>query len=457
MNNFLKILFLLTLLTFTYNQIYSQNLIDTIQPSYLYSWGASGTNPFATMYVYDRPTKKYFLRHLNGKKDSLNYFNGQMSIYYASLVNTIEITDYRLNDFSTFFACDFEKDVLFRNLDFRNGFVLESCLFFGKVILGPLVNIDSFCNKFNEYGQLRIYNSTFEKPLLMHSNRICYSIIENTNFKSNLEIMVGQSSHFVIKNCNFDKSIIINRLSIDSVLNFNGNKIDGSVKFSDCNLPYYLNFQGVKCNGTIDLLSNKFPSNTKSKINLTDSDIQNLKIQMDQFDLYFPDSTSSEIINGTYERLLENFKNNGFQESYEKLDIKHREWKAYSGNIFLVFSFVIQNWWWEFGYSKGRVVLNTFLIFAFFIIITYFKINKLQTSVYPIGIITKDIEKNKKKSNSVLYKVKISIFYVAIIFFGIKFNFDKLTEINHNAYYLLSMYITGLFCTIFILNYIFTR
>ena len=442
---------------FQIHQTKSQNVVDTIKPSFFDTWGTYASEIWTGMYTYDKPTKKYFLRKMNGKTDSLNFFKGQISVYYASLVNPIEITDYKLNDFSTFFACDFEQDVLFRNLDFKNGFVLENCSFIGRVVLGPLSNADSFCNRYNEYGQLRISNNSFEKPLLMHSNNICYSNIENTNFKSNLEIVLGKSTFFIIKNCNFDKSINISRLSIDSVLNFSGNKIDGNVNFSDCNLPFYLNFQSVKCNGTIDLLSNKFPANTKSKINLTDSDIQNLKIQMDLFDLYFPDSTSSEIINGTYERLLENFKNNGFQESFEKLDIKHREWKAYSGNIFLVLSFVIQNWWWEFGYSKGRVVLNTFLIFAAFIIITYFKIIKLQTTIYPIGIISKDIEKNKKKLNSVLYKIKISIFYVAVIFFGIKFNFDKLTEINHNAYYLLSMYITGLFCTIFILNYIFTR
>jgi hypothetical protein len=247
-------------------------------------------------------------------------------------------------------------------------------------------------------------------------------------------------------NSKFDKSVAIINAEFQKDL-----------KLNNCELPENLYLQNVKSIGSIDLLTTRLINhNNKCKLYITNTDISKIKLKMDRFQLAFPDSTNMEVINGTYESLLNNFKVNGYTDSYKELDLDHRHWLlVVNGNIFDKAGYFIQIWWWEFGYSKRKVILNTLCILCLLIATTSFKILKLQKDIYPMEFIEKDMKRNDVRVNSVVYRIKISIFYVSAVFFGLKFNFSKLKRVNIYSFYLLAIYVVGLFCSLFFLYYLF--
>ena len=60
-------------------------------------------------------------------------------------------------------------------------------------------------------------------------------------------------------------------------------------------------------------------------INLVGSDIDRIKINYEQFKLWFPKFTTYQDRISTYESLLEKFNNQGYKESYKLLDIEFKE------------------------------------------------------------------------------------------------------------------------------------
>src|SRR5262249_25465102 len=111
-----------------------------------------------------------------------------------------------------------------------------------------------------------------------------------------------------------------------------------------------------------------------------------------------------------------------------------------------------QEWWWNFGYSKGLVIERTglFLIAFFLLNIVFWK--QLQV-VYPIDQQYNFIDKVKKPA---LYSTQkyIRIFlYTCYVFFSVKIELSKIKIGNIGiVVYFFFQFMVGLGCLFFILN-----
>lgn len=127
------------------------------------------------------------------------------------------------------------------------------------------------------------------------------------------------------------------------------------------------------------------------------------------------------------------------------------------------------NWldknWWNYGFNKLLIVRNTLILFFGFCIINCFFIQRLSSNLYINDNIQKHIWSNKKYNFVIRYvrNFPSTIFYTSQIFFGIRFQYEKLEYENRlwgwgilGLIYFFIMYIIGLFCVANLVNYIVT-
>lgn len=191
------------------------------------------------------------------------------------------------------------------------------------------------------------------------------------------------------------------------------------------------------------------PNTKKLKLELTNSNLGGSRFVMNgDIELLFPDGTKKDNITNTYESLLNKFKTEGKFESYKELDIQYKKELAKRGNIFEKALSIVNNIWWNYGYSKSRVILWTFTFLILFFVMNVIFWERIQ-SVYPMN--EENIIKNKLTFlNKIRYYASI-FFYTALIFFSLRIDFDRLkfSSTRIVALFLLQ-YIAGIICLLFI-------
>jgi hypothetical protein len=256
----------------------------------------------------------------------------------------------------------------------------------------------------------------------------------------------------------FNVPIEFSRCFLNKTVDLSGCQIskDSHISLINTSLPDTLDISNVKLNGVIDLLS-AYPNlnGHKCQIITINTDVSKLKMQYQNFHLYIPnDILNSEktrdIVSATYESLLNNFKKNGFTESYRQLDIEYKEWQSKSD-----ITLVLSDWWWKFGYEKWRILLITLLLIIVFSILNYIFFKKLQT-VYPIEKLNDNyIYYSNSKWIVFLKKYFASLIYTGLIFFRFSIDFKN---INFKSFrcvaFLILQYVIGLVCTGFLINWI---
>jgi hypothetical protein len=190
---------------------------------------------------------------------------------------------------------------------------------------------------------------------------------------------------------------------------------------------------------------------------LSPTSADNLDLQYRYFHLGFPrnqeyDPNQKDYVTSIYQRLLRNFANKGYNDSYELLDIEYKEWQE-SDNWTLYAS----DLWWKFGYRKSKILWWTLGIIFFFSILNRWRFSELQHA-YPVDNLKDEFYEYPVKSNWFVRAVKkyiISILYTGLIFFKLSVDFHKM-KFDRLGYSLIILfqYTIGLICTGFLINWI---
>ncbi|MDB5284715.1 MAG: hypothetical protein JWO06_3790 [Bacteroidota bacterium] len=182
-------------------------------------------------------------------------------------------------------------------------------------------------------------------------------------------------------------------------------------------------------------------SYSKIQINIAGTDINKIDLEYKYFNLYF-DSTSNDQKSSIYQSLIDKYQKEGKTESKELVDVDYRN---FQGGIVNFFS----NWWWNYGYSKGRVFLWALLFLGIFTFINYRYLDYLNRIIYKMEFIPKI--KNIPAGTRWWY----AFIYTGIIFFSLRI---KVENINFNrrreALYLLSIYTIGIVCLAYMANFV---
>ncbi|AMR32702.1 hypothetical protein A0256_15365 [Mucilaginibacter sp. PAMC 26640] len=219
-------------------------------------------------------------------------------------------------------------------------------------------------------------------------------------------------------------------------------------------------------------------------LNLLENRIGKLNMEYHNYRLYFPAGTTDDQVSSTYQWLMKSEKENGYDSSYEQLDMEYRHTlalrhpldsnagvfrflrqhisKALAFNIWSLaegtrpshFWDTIQRLWWGYGYRKTRVLFWSvliILIFSFFNIFHYERLLKVLNveNLNPENI-PATITSTKRKVLWYWY----CLIYSSFLFFKVNFEFKSIDFKNKYVVALLVQYLIGLVCSAFIVNLI---
>jgi hypothetical protein len=164
------------------------------------------------------------------------------------------------------------------------------------------------------------------------------------------------------------------------------------------------------------------------------------------------DSIGVDEYTSKYESLLAKFRIEKKDESYERLDLEYQGFKgAHNGYGAHVFNWLNREWW-NYGYSRGKVIQWTFLFLGLFFVGNVLLWKPMQET-YAIEQSSNFIDRQK---HPVRYQVQkyIRIFlYTAYIFFSIKIDLPRLKITSFwLLLYFFFQFLVGLWCLFFIVN-----
>lgn len=289
----------------------------------------------------------------------------------------------------------------------------------------------------------------------------------STNFKRNISFALTKfDSAVFFTNAKFDSTANFNNALFNSRVYFNFATFSSNVSLHYAKLPKYLNLSKVKIEKEIDFTTCDYDSGFICYINLLGAPINKIKLQYKYFQLDWTNIDDIDTKQCIYEQLLAQTEQLGYMMSYEKLDKEYKKFKYLSIKKSKFRNF-LDKFWWDYGYDKTLIFENTFYLFLFFFIINYILIhNRLVNRVYVIEKFQNDNSGSLIKrflfSNRFLY----SLSYTATVFFGLKFDFNKVNFERNlkfsdlrflNLIYLFSMYISGLVCLGYLVNFVLSK
>lgn len=187
----------------------------------------------------------------------------------------------------------------------------------------------------------------------------------------------------------------------------------------------------------------------KTKINLTGTSSEKIKIDYHNFQLYFDSTASNDEKNAVYQGLLDNFKKNGESENYRLLDIEYHDFQAGFFNFF-------SKYWWNYGYSKWLIFIWSAIFVIVFSVFNYKFFLKAMAAYKIESINSWFVSKQGRQWQGTFWSGMIaSILYTGAIFFGVRLDFEKF-NFKHLRYavFILFQFLLGLVCTAFIIHLI---
>lgn len=293
----------------------------------------------------------------------------------------------------------------------------------------------------------------------------------------------GKGTEF--NNVKFEGPVSFNKSTLGISFSLKGSSFKFVPTFDLVLLPKYLDFEKVSfefinpfdINAKIDFrrtylnrdiinkgFSTAAPYDVKNKynkclINLRGTDASRFLLPYENFTIETR-YNSYEGLTSIYEGLIKACKEEGMTESaqkweieYKKLQINH-DWPKLGGFI-IVFNTV----WWNFGYEKWRILLKWLpILFTFFFLINTLCIKWLYNKVYQdneIGKVFSEKQNVKPMLNKLSYRISYTLFYTAVIYFGLKLRHESVNYKNiWGLLYLYLMYIVGAIHVAFALSYI---
>lgn len=266
----------------------------------------------------------------------------------------------------------------------------------------------------------------------------------------------------------FRKVVHFNDVAFSNVAYFNMVNFTEGVDFGGAVLPDTLYFRYVSEIGKeMDLTSCVLnPEKKVCYLNLVGSNIDKIRINYDQFKLYFLQRDTENEITYVYQKLLKKFQDDGFTDSYQKLDVEFQKYRYNKAGQW--FRSWLQEWWWNFGYNKEKIFQNSLILLLFFFILNVligikYGYNFLIKEVYEVENIEQEVERLQAKYASRRIKLFFSwlpmvFIYTCMLFFILNLNIKHLRYRHKYALtYLLSVFMVGLICAAYIINFVLDK
>ncbi len=336
---------------------------------------------------------------------------------------------------------------------------------FSRIKFNYLEIKDSYVNSFKLYSytdstHVSISNSRVDSINISNHKKLSFSFRDETAWGKNRIPYRGKYNGKILNSENndfdyFDFDVSFEKVEIVNCTNirdFSFPKMHDTLILNDITGSKILIHQDIRSR------------EEKSKIFLWNIDYDKLKTQWTGYELFRPDSIwTNDHLNSVYLSLISHFKIKGYEESFIEIDSQYQQWKYLNDNkVFL--DWIDRNWWY-YGHKKLLIVKNTFLLFLFFSVINCFFINQMSKNLYQNFNIAKQTKKYKRKKflKNYIKNFVPTIFYTSQIFFGVRFQYDKLKYENKlkgigvfGLIYFFVIYISGLVCVGYLINVIIT-
>lgn len=260
---------------------------------------------------------------------------------------------------------------------------------------------------------------------------------------------------------------------------------DGKLEFDNNILPDTLDLSKFK-GASLDLRGFHADSvNPRTcYLNLLGNRIGNLNMEYHNYHLYFPSGTTDDQMRSTYLWLMKSVKENGYDSSYQELDMEYRHalaiWHPVDSNakafLFLrknisktaarnLWSLAenlrpahlwdrIQMLWWGYGYEKTKVLYWSVLIILLFSIYNIFRYEQLLNVFNIDNLNPAHLSETTNGSTRKALRIWYCTIYTTFVFFKVSFDLKTMNFKSKYVVTLLIQYVVGLICSAFIVNLI---
>jgi hypothetical protein len=171
----------------------------------------------------------------------------------------------------------------------------------------------------------------------------------------------------------------------------------------------------------------------------------------------FSTPLADEDIISIYEQMIKKFALNGQKTSEKLLDVEYQDFQ--NGN------FILPHIWNCYGYHKEWIFYWTGIFLALFTVITFFKVDKLNSVVYRIENIPTAASFQEIKRKKLIIQLKLiairiwlSFVYTSSIFFLFLLKIDKIKfSYWRGSVYLIIMYTTGIVCIAYLTSFVLQK
>ncbi len=374
---------------------------------------------------------------------------------------------------------------------------------------------DIFFDNSEFRGWANFQNSRFDSTLFFRNAKfIGMGNFRGASFNSGTTFGDTQFCSSVdFNSAKFSSMVDFKKTYLGRTASFIAAEFKGNVRLDSCYLPNTLFFSGVKTEEEIDftyalldsvslysvsyaLLDSVYsdfeflsflleyflniPPEKRCEIDLYGTDINKLKFDYSRFKVFRNIQEGDNLysrrqLSNVYEQILKMQKEKGFIDGYEVADKEYRHFAlTYEKSglpLFLgIVGSKIQDYWWDYGYSKSRILIWVLLSLILFTYINARNFSYMIGEVYkidniyeawksrndmPVSYAIQDFEivpnYNPIHKHNLLY----ASFYTLLIFFGLRLNIDKINfQHRSGAIFLLIQYGWGLVCLAYLANFI---
>jgi hypothetical protein len=216
-------------------------------------------------------------------------------------------------------------------------------------------------------------------------------------------------------------------------------------------------------NGAVlDIRGLNKPKGHLISVNLKDAHLESINVSYDSISVYIGDTTSVAEIRHIYTPILKRLKDLGDDENYKVYYIREKQLLSHAKPVWpfrLVDAF--NRIFWNYGLDTWMLIYWTMILFGVFLFVNLLSL-KFVIEEYALDNISNryiEIERDftRYSLGRFFNKLVLCAVFTANIFFGLKFEVEKITfKRPHVLLWIVIDYTTGLLCLVYIVHYYFT-
>ncbi|WP_192579013.1 pentapeptide repeat-containing protein [Fibrisoma limi] len=328
------------------------------------------------------------------------------------------------------------EDTFLRNANFRNATFLQGAIFPNATFLQDAsFDIATFSQNADFSQATFSQHANFSQATFsQHANFSGATFLQNADFR------YAKFS----RNASFYGTTFLRNADFSGTTLFSQN-----VYFDDAQLPDTLRFESVNMGNevsaiylsvaSVDSLRKRTAESTrKCVIFLWHTDVSKLVLNHDKFALGYDEDVNWEDRISTYQQTIKSCRDRGLEASAQGFDIDMQKMKLeYSWGFLAPAIIWFQEYWWNFGYDRSRILQNTFYAFVASFLLFLLGFQRFMNAYFP----SDQLGLTASKARVLCYyrsprehwpnRFKIVLFYTALVFFSWKMDHSK---VNYRQY-----------------------